>query len=64
MNNNQKQPTANEPVINRTNSNTSKVSLYPAQCVPADLARFLFSTAKKIHLYECDAHPNGMGVVK
>ena len=55
------------PVLSfhRTNSNTpGKVSAYPAQCIPADLARFLFSTQKTIHLYECDSHPNGIGVIR
>jgi len=67
MNNHPKQSIRHEPVLSfhRTNSNKSrKVSAYPAQCIPADLARFLFSTPKTIRLYICDAHPRGMGVVK
>jgi hypothetical protein len=58
---------ASLPVLSfhRTNSNTpGKVSAYPAQCIPEDLSRFLFSSPRKTYLYSCDAHSAGMGVVK
>lgn len=50
-----------EPVSFRTKSNKSP-SAYPAQRL--DPALFIFSTRKEIHLYVCDAHPEGIGVAK
>lgn len=53
-----------EPRIYRTNSNSDLVETYPTGHIPADGPEFLFSTAREVHLYSCDAHPYRMGVVK
>lgn len=50
--------------VYRFNTNTKTVEMYPATTLPADAPRFLFSTPREIHLYECDAHPDGVGVIK